>query len=62
MTIIYRIDKIKDEIQLFGEDKSKSNGSFVKNNKDNCYLLIEGNKHELYTQLTLSKNQKQKDI
>ena len=38
ITITYNINE--NEIKLFGED-------FVKNNKDNCYLLIEGKKENL---------------
>ena len=43
MTIIYNMDKRKGEIKLFGE-------KFVENNKDKCYLIIEGiedNKYNL---------------
>ena len=37
LTIIYKIDKNKDKIKLFGED-------FVENNKNNSYLIIDGKK------------------
>ena len=40
MTIIYNIDKNKSKIRLFGTD-------FVKNNKDNCYILINEKQNEL---------------
>ena len=50
MTIIYNINK--NEIQLFGED-------FVKNNKDNCYLLIEGKKENLCSKWKINKTDKE---
>ena len=42
LTIIYSIpkSKTKNKIKLFGS-------AFVKNNKKNCYLLIDGRKREL---------------
>ena len=49
MTIIYNIDG--NEIKLFGDD-------FVKDNKDNCYLLIEGKKESLCSYWKLNKTDK----
>ena len=40
VTIIYNIDKNKSKIRLFGTD-------FIKNNKDNCYILINEKQNEL---------------
>ncbi len=40
MNIIQNINKKENIIQLFGNE-------FFENNKDNCYLLIEGNKYNL---------------
>ena len=37
MKILYNIDKNKNEVQIFCEN-------FIKNNKDNCFLIIEGKK------------------
>ena len=54
-TIIYNVPKDKDTIVFFGKD-------FVKNNKNNCYLLIDDKKHELCHEFTLNKEQKEKDI
>ena len=54
MTIIYNIDKNKDKIRLFGED-------FVKDNKDNCYILIDGQKNELCGLYKLNDIQKNKN-
>ena len=50
MTIIYNIDG-KDEMRLFGD-------FFVKNNKNNCYLLIEGKKESLCSNWKLNKTDK----
>ena len=52
MTIIYRVDEYKDNIKLFGD-------KFVLNNKDHCYLLIEGQKYELTEFYELNNKQKQ---
>ena len=49
MTIIYNIDG--NEINLFNDD-------FIKNNKDNCYLLIEGKKESLCSYWKLNKTDK----
>ena len=54
MSIIYEIHKNMDKIRLFGN-------SFVKNNKNNCYLLIDGKQNELVAQLNLNDNQKSKN-
>ena len=40
MTIIYSINDNENEIKLFGND-------FVNNNKENCFLSINGKNHEL---------------
>ena len=40
MTIIYNIDKNMKQVQIFGT-------TFVENNKNNCYLLINGKKIDL---------------
>ena len=55
LTIIYKIDKNKDKIKLFGED-------FVENNKNNSYLIIDGKKNELCSYIELNEIQKNKDI
>ena len=52
MTIIYKIDKHENNIKLFGD-------KFVLNNKDNCYLLIDGQKYGLTEFYELNNNQKQ---
>ena len=54
MTIIYNIDKKKNEIKLFNE-------KFVKNNKNNCYLLIDEQQIELCDLYTLNNSQKDKN-
>ena len=50
ITIMYKIEKEVEKIQIFGDN-------FVKNNKNNCYLLIEGKQRELCSELIL-KNMK----
>ena len=54
MQIIYNIEKNTEKIRLFGDN-------FVKNNKNNCYLLIDGKQKELCTEFILNPNQKQND-
>ena len=54
MTIIYKIDKNKDEIRIFGE-------YFVENNKDNCILLINGQEIKLCEIYKLNNKQKNND-
>ena len=55
MTIIYKVDKDNDSIRLFGDE-------FVKNNINNCYLLIDGKQIKLCKELALSHEQKKKTI
>ena len=47
------MNKNKDEIKIFGTN-------FVENNKDNCYLLIDGKQCELCEFYKLKNNQKNK--
>ena len=56
MTIIYSIPKFtfQNKIRIFG-------ASFVKNNKDNCHLLIDDQVNELHEHLKLNKNQINKE-
>ena len=51
ITIIYKIDEYTDIIRLFGD-------MFVQNNKDSCYLLIEGQQYDLCQYYTLNDKQK----
>ena len=44
MTIIYKIDKNKEKLRILGN-------TFVKNNKNNCYLLINGKNIDLCNEL-----------
>ena len=55
MTFIFEIKKNKDSIKLFGDD-------FVKNNINNCYLLIEGQENKLCEYLKLNLEKINKDI
>ena len=48
MTIIYNINKNNDYIRIFGED-------FVKNNRNNCYLIINGKKIKLCIDLNINE-------
>ena len=54
MTITYKIP-YDNSIRLFGKD-------FVKNNINNCYLLIYGKENKLCEKLILNQEQKNKDI
>ena len=52
-TIIYNIENY-DKIKIFGD-------IFVNINKNNCYLLIDGNKNELCSELKLRKKKMKKN-
>ena len=54
MTLIYLINKNDEKIRIFGEN-------FVENNKNNCYLLIDGKQYVLCKDIKLNENQKNKD-
>jgi hypothetical protein len=51
ITIVYFINESLNKLRIFGDN-------FVKNNKNNCYLLIDGKKNELCAELILNQNQK----
>ena len=53
-TVKWRDSSIKNKIRIFG-------ASFVKNNKDNCHLLIDDQVNELHEHLKLNKNQINKE-
>ena len=52
MTIVYNIDENQDQLLIFDR-------TFVKNNKNKCYILIEGERRELCYDLNLSQKQKE---
>ena len=52
MTIIYKIDKNKKKLKIF-------DGVFVENNKNNCYLLINGKKIDLCNEININEEQKE---
>ena len=52
MTIIYKIEKNQQKIKIFGDN-------FVENNKNNCYIVIDGKQKELCSELMLNENQKE---
>ena len=54
MNIIYKFNSWKYSIRLFGE-------KFVKNNINNCYLLIGNNKIKLSEYLVLNEKQLKKN-
>ena len=54
MTIIYNIEN-KNIIRIFGDD-------FVSNNKNNCFLLIDGQQYELRKLFKLNDTQKSKSL
>ena len=55
MTIIYNIGEKDDKINILNE-------TFVNNNKNNCYIVIEGKQRELCNQIIINKNQKDNKI
>ena len=55
MTINYFIDQKSNKIRLFC-------GDFVKNNENNCYLIIDGKEHELINNLILNEVQKARKV
>ena len=50
MTIIYKINKNEDKLKLFSQ-------TFIKNNKENCYLIINGEKSELKENIDINKRE-----
>ena len=54
MTVIYNINKNLNKIRIFDIN-------FVKNNKNKCYLLINGQKNELSEYYIINKEQKAKN-
>ena len=52
MTIIYNIDKNQEKLKIFDDN-------FVKNNKNNCYLLINGKKIDLCSEINIKEEQKE---
>ena len=55
MIIKYNINKDDNKINIFGSD-------FVKNNKDNCYILIDNQKYDLCEYFKLNNNHKNNNI
>ena len=55
LTLIYNNKNNEDKIRLFGED-------FVKNNKNNCYILINNHISELCEFYNCNKKKKEKEI
>ena len=55
ITIIYKINNNDNKIKIFDDD-------FVKNNKDNCKIIIDNKEIELCSELILNENMKNKEI
>ena len=55
MTINYLIERKDDKIRLFC-------GEFVKNNENNCYLIIDNKIHELCNYLILNETQRRENM
>ena len=55
LTLVYNNKNNEDKIRLFGED-------FVKNNKNNCYILINNHISELCEFYNCDKKKKEKEI
>ena len=54
MTIIYNIGFLDDKIELFGTE-------FVENNRNNCFIIIDGKQQELCTHLLLDDKMKKQN-
>ena len=53
MTIRYKTNDYDFELRLFGDE-------FVKNNKNNCVIIIDGKRQELITLLDINENMRKK--
>ena len=54
ITLQYKIKKGEKKLKIFGED-------FVKNNKDNCQIILENKEHELSEYIDIEKLNNSKD-
>ena len=55
MTLIYNIDKNTEKVNIFYKD-------FVNNNKNNCYIVMDGQKYELCNEFKLNKYKEEKNM
>ena len=55
MNIIYKINKNEKRIKLFDSD-------FVKNNKQNCYLLINNIKYEIFEYYDIDEEENKRNL
>ena len=55
LTIFYKINNNDNIIKIFNDD-------FVKNNKDNCKIIVNNKEIELCSELILNENIKNKEI
>ena len=55
ISLIYKISKEKEKVKIFGEE-------FVKNNKRNCFLLIDNALYDLMEYFYLNDNVKKKNL
>ena len=53
--MIYKIEEINKKIRILDEE-------FVKNNKDNCKIVIDGKEMEICTELEIPENLKNKKL
>ena len=53
ITIEYKINKDDNKIKIFYED-------FIKNNKDNCKIVIDDREQEIISELEINKDMKRK--
>ena len=54
LTIIYKIEKNKNKIKIFDE-------YFVKNNKENCKIIIDEEEREICSELNINEEMNNKD-
>ena len=53
LTILYKINPDDNKIRIFDED-------FIKNNKDNCKIIIDDKEQEICSELMVNENMKNK--
>ena len=55
LTMIYKIEENAQKVKILGEE-------FVKNNKENCKIVIDGEEKEINIEIELPENLKNKKL
>ena len=53
LTFIYKVNIDDNKIKIFNEE-------FIKNNKDNCKIIVDGKEQEICSELMVNENMKNK--